>query len=76
MSDIVDIGADSNHSCEVEFWPSQKKMKEIYIRFDDQRIAYRGHPDTPQAGTWVAIDKRYRVRGDYDHVVVEFEYAS
>ena len=55
-------------------------MREIYIRFDGRRIAYRGHPDTPQAGSWVAIDKRYLVRdeNDCDRVVVEWnhEHAS
>jgi hypothetical protein len=80
MSDLVEISTDGIHSCQFEYWPNQKKMKEIYIRFDGRRIAYRGHPDTPQAGSWVAIDKRYLVRdeNDCDRVVVEWnhEHAS
>ena len=74
MSDLVEISTDGIHSCEFEYWPNQKKMREIYIRFDGRRIAYRGQPDTPQARTWVAIDKRYRVRdeNDGDGLVIEF----
>ena len=64
MSDFVEISNDGIHSCQFEFWPSKKRTKEMYIRFDGRRIAYRGHPGTPQARTWVAIDKRYTVRDE------------
>ena len=29
--------------------------------YDGKRIAKRGHPDTPQAGTWVSIEPGYTV---------------
>jgi hypothetical protein len=73
MSDII---AESGPLAffEIEFWPNEKKPEEIYVLVNDRRIAHRGHPDTAQAGTWVAIDKHYRVGGDYDHITIE--YAS
>jgi hypothetical protein len=70
MSDIAEIGPPAFF--EIEFWPSEKKPREIYVVVDGRRIAHRGHPDTPQAGTWVAIDKHYHVEGDHTHIVIEY----
>jgi hypothetical protein len=29
MSDFIEISTDGVHSCQFEYWPSQKKTKEI-----------------------------------------------
>jgi hypothetical protein len=34
---------------------------EVFVIYDGKRIAKRGHPDTPQAGTWVSIEPGYTV---------------
>jgi hypothetical protein len=76
MSDFAKLDMGGTHNCEVEFWPSQKKPREIYIRFDGQRIARRGHPDTPEAKTWVPLDARYRVRDEAGGIAVEGGFES
>jgi hypothetical protein len=71
---MSNIAETSNPLFQVEFWPNEEKPEEIYVLVDGQRIARRGHPGTPQARTWVALDPHYRVGGDYDHFTIE--YAS
>jgi hypothetical protein len=51
---------------------------DIFIVFDGLRIAKRGHPDTPQAKTWVPLEPGWRVLDgpnsfsiDYDGVRVQ-----
>jgi hypothetical protein len=34
---------------------------DVFVIYDGKRIAKRGHPDTPQAGTWVSIEPGYTV---------------
>ena len=36
---------------------------DVFVIYDGKRIAKRGHPDTPQAGTWVSIEPGYTVCG-------------
>jgi hypothetical protein len=38
---------------------SARKAKVIYLLLDGERIAYRGKPNTPQAGTWVPMKLGY-----------------
>jgi hypothetical protein len=33
----------------------------IYVVFEGLRIARRGHPSSPQVGTWVSIEPGYKV---------------
>ena len=33
----------------------------VFVIYDGKRIAERGWPDTPQAGTWVSIEPGYKV---------------
>jgi hypothetical protein len=33
----------------------------IYIELDGVRIAKRGHPDSPQARTWVSLEPGFKV---------------
>jgi hypothetical protein len=30
--------------------------KDIFVVFNGVRVAKRGHPNTPQAGTWIALE--------------------
>jgi hypothetical protein len=34
---------------------------ELYVVFDGVKVAKRGYPRTPQAGTWVAIEPGFEV---------------
>ena len=42
---------------EVSARNSDTGQDELYFVFDGRRIAKRGHPGTPQAGTWVPLIK-------------------
>jgi hypothetical protein len=48
---------------------------DVFVIYDGKRIAKRGHPDTPQTGTWVSIERGYTVRdrGYPQELVVEYE---
>jgi hypothetical protein len=39
---------------------------EMYVVAGDKRIAKRGHPDTPQAMTWISLEPGWVVR-DHDY---------
>lgn len=49
---------------------------DIFVIFDGVRIAKRGRPESPQAGTWVSLEPGWEVRGikqleiTYDGVAV------
>ena len=48
---------------------------DVFVIYDGKRIAKRGHPDTPQAGTWVSLEPGYTVRDkNYpQELVIEYE---
>jgi hypothetical protein len=48
---------------------------DVFVIYDGKRIAKRGHPDTPQTGTWVSIEPGYTVwdKGYPQELVVEYE---
>jgi hypothetical protein len=48
--------------------------KNLFIVFDGKRIAKRGRPGTPQAGTWVSIEPGYSVldSASGDEIVIEY----
>jgi hypothetical protein len=73
-SEFHHIADHSGHMLQFEFVPSAKKPKELYAVWDGRRIAYRGKPGTPQAGTWVSMVPGYKVVDeDYpDRIVVTF----
>ena len=53
---------ENGHTCAFEITRgSDGKGMEFYVVFDGQRVAYRGQPDTPEAGTWVSIRPGYQV---------------
>jgi hypothetical protein len=47
----------------------------VFVIYDGKRIAKRGHPDTPQAGTWVSIEPGYTVwdKNYPQELVIEYE---
>jgi hypothetical protein len=48
---------------------------EVFVVYDGVRIAKRGEPGTPQAGTWVSVEPGYTVldKGYPQELVVEYE---
>jgi hypothetical protein len=44
---------------------SETGHDELYFVFDGQRIAKRGYPGTPQAGTWVPLVEGLTYIGDF-----------
>ena len=60
-SEFLFIGDMRGHVAEIECVPSIKKPREMFFRFDGTRIAYRGHPDTDQAKTWVTLVRGFEV---------------
>jgi hypothetical protein len=34
---------------------------DVFVVYSGRRIAKRGHPNTPQAGSWVSLEPGYRV---------------
>jgi hypothetical protein len=50
--------------------------KDIFVCADGVRVARRGHPNTPQAGTWVSLPG-WRVLDEPDgNISIEFESGS
>jgi hypothetical protein len=45
--------------------------KEIYVYCDGLRVAKRGHPNTPQAKTWITLVPGYTVISSGDHTIIE-----
>jgi len=47
----------------------------VFVIYDGKRIAERGRPNTPQAGTWVSIEPGYTVwaKGYPRELVIEYE---
>jgi len=39
---------------------------EVFVVLDGVRIARRGYPGTPEAGTWVSLVPGWIVRDDFD----------
>jgi hypothetical protein len=46
----------------------------VFVIYDGKRIAERGRPHTPQAGTWVSIEPGYTVwaKGYPRELVIEY----
>jgi hypothetical protein len=44
--------------------------KDIFVIVDGVKIAKRGHPGTPEAGTWISLRPGWAVTttDDYDHI--------
>jgi hypothetical protein len=46
---------------------------DLFVVFDGVRIAKRGHPNTPQARTWVALEPGFKVYSNHDHSTITVE---
>jgi hypothetical protein len=46
---------------------------DIFVVFDGVKIAKRGHPNTPQACTWVPLEAGYAVYSNHDHSQITIE---
>jgi hypothetical protein len=53
----------------------EKDGGELFLTLDGVRIAKRGHPDTPHAGTWISIEPGYQVidNADLTELVIKDE---
>jgi hypothetical protein len=40
--------------------------RDCFIIVEGVQVAKRGLPGTPEAGTWIALDPRFKAHGDYD----------
>jgi hypothetical protein len=40
--------------------------RDLYLIVNGVKIAKRGHPNTPEARTWVSFDPRFEAHGEYD----------
>jgi hypothetical protein len=49
---------------------SESGRDEVYVVYDGRRIAMRGNPGTPQAGTWVALEPGFEVTVNGGELVV------
>ena len=46
---------------------------DLFIVLNGVRIAKRGHPETPQAKTWVSLEPGFRVLDYGPSITVEYE---
>jgi hypothetical protein len=69
-SEFVPIDSHSGHTCALEFVPSAKRPKAVYVVFDGKRVACRG-----DHAEWVSMVPGYQVRDvdDGDGIVVDFD---
>jgi hypothetical protein len=47
---------------------------ELYVLVDGKRIAKRGQPGTPQAGTWISLEPGWEVVSGKDHKTIGIRY--
>ena len=48
----------------------QEEDGELYLVVDEVRIAKRGQPGTPQAGTWISLVPGWEVGGTIGRIVI------
>jgi hypothetical protein len=48
---------------------------DFFMFVDGVKIAKRGHPNTPQAKTWISLEPGWRVHEspDYENFVIEYD---
>jgi hypothetical protein len=47
---------------------------DLFLWFDGRRIAKRGHPGTPEAGTWIPLAPGYVVTSNNDHSEITIKH--
>ena len=50
--------------------------RDIFVIADGVKIAKRGHPGTPQAGTWVSLEPGWRVLDCQETSAIEIEFNA
>jgi hypothetical protein len=53
-----------------------KDGRDFYVVVDGVKVAKRGYPGTPQAGTWVSIEPGWEVVGGPESIAVSYGRAS
>lgn len=59
----------------MEIWVKGDK-DDIFVIVDGVKIAKRGHPDTPQARTWISLEPGWTVRDSRDGKRMEIEHEG
>ena len=54
----------------------QGEGEDLFVIVDGVKIAKRGKPGTPQAGTWISLEPGWTVRGAPDSSHIEIEHDS
>ena len=49
---------------------------ELYVLVDGKRIAKRGQPGTPQAGTWISLEPGWEVVSSPDYKTISISYGG
>jgi hypothetical protein len=51
---------------------------DMFVLIEGRRIAKRGRPGTPQAGTWIVLEPGFVIHGDpnLENIIVEFSAVS
>jgi hypothetical protein len=39
---------------------------DLFVIVNGVKVAKRGHPNTPEARTWISLDPRFEAQGEYD----------
>jgi hypothetical protein len=50
--------------------------RDLFVVVDGVRIAKRGYPDSPQAGTWVSLEPGWEVIGGEDTIAIRHNSVS
>ena len=50
------------------------EVKDLFVEVDGVRVARRGHPNSPQAGTWISLEPGWQVFDgeNFESVTVRF----
>ena len=48
--------------------------RDLYVVVDGVRVAKRGHPGTPEAGTWISLAPGWTVTSNEDHSEIEITH--
>lgn len=58
----------------IEATPVINGKQDVFVVCDGVRIARRGYPGTPQAGTWVSIEPGWEVHQGPDYKYIDIRY--
>jgi hypothetical protein len=75
-SERTEAWGDDAHVLQFEAVPHLRKPKEIYLILNDERIAMRGKPGTPQAGTWISLKPGYTITDINDLNGIEIAFGG